>query len=92
MEKRNDINPNTGINKYGNVKFADNVNKNIRSIQRNISVLLGIIFTCQKIMTNTLKLTGKQFQTESLKHGKKKFHLKDQLTQNTSKFFYFFSL
>lgn len=27
MEKRNDINPNTGINKYGNVKFADNVNK-----------------------------------------------------------------
>lgn len=27
MEKRDDINPNTGINKYGNVEFADNVNK-----------------------------------------------------------------
>ena len=27
MEKRNDINADTGLKKYGNVEFADNINK-----------------------------------------------------------------
>lgn len=27
MKKREDINPNTGLHKYGNVEFADKVNK-----------------------------------------------------------------
>ncbi len=27
MEKRKDINPDTGLKKYGNVQFADDINK-----------------------------------------------------------------
>ena len=27
MKKRDDVYPNRGLNKYGNVKFADSVNK-----------------------------------------------------------------